>query len=173
VTDLVVSPDGTRIASASTDGVGRVWPLDGGHVLPLIGHTAALTSIAFSPDGGLLVTASRDDTARIWDAAAGRPLKVLKSAFGPVADAAFSPDGRWVVTAAPVTAPVSQTSTGRLLFYLRGHTKLLTAVAFGGPNGQLIVTAARDGTMRFYVCGVCGDVHELIALAQRRLAAGG
>jgi len=44
---------------------------------------------------------------------------------------------------------------------------------FAGPNGRLIVTAAKDGTIRAYQCDVlCGNVRELIEIAKRRLAVG-
>ena len=56
---------------------------------------------------------------------------------------------------------------------LRGHAKPLTGVAFAGRNGNVIVTASKDGTIRAYVCQVCGGVGALEALARRRLAGAG
>jgi hypothetical protein len=42
--------------------------------------------------------------------------------------------------------------------FLRGHTKPLVGAVFAGRDGRLIVTAAKDGTVRTWRCGLCGGV---------------
>jgi WD40 repeat protein len=56
--------------------------------------------------------------------------------------------------------------------FLRGHTKPLVGAVFAGRDGRLIVTAAKDGTVRTWRCGLCGGVGELIKLAEARLRSG-
>ncbi len=85
-----------------------------------------------------------------------------------MADAQFSPDGRWVVTAGPITAGLWNVRTGELAMYLRGPTTRPTAVAFA-PDSRTIVSAEVNGVLRRYECAVCGTVHELLAVADRRL----
>jgi WD40 repeat protein len=121
----------------------------------------------------LVVSASLDKDVRLWDAETGAHRKLLRWHFGPVEGAAFSPDGRWIVTAGPSTAAVGSVSTGLRVLFLRGHEKPLVGAVFAGRDGRLIVTAARDGTIRTYRCELCGGVEELIRLARRRLAARG
>jgi WD40 repeat protein len=48
--------------------------------------------------------------------------------------------------------------------------RCVTAAAFD-PSGRTIVTGGVDGTVRTYHCDICGDLSELVALAERRLAA--
>ena len=83
-------------------------------------------------------------------------------------DVDFSPDGRWLVTAGPQTAALWDARSGDRLFYLYGHAKPLTAVAFD-QSGRLIATGGADGQVRFYRCELCVTDTELLAAAQRRL----
>ena len=131
-----------------------------------------MNSVAFSVDGKQLLTTAGDGTVRVWDVATGRVERTLHWHFGSVADGVFSPDGRWIVTAGPATAGIGL-AQGQELFrpgaYLRGPTKPLTAVGFAGSNGRLVLAASKDGTLRAFTCTLCGNVHDLIALARRRV----
>jgi WD40 repeat protein len=133
------------------------------------GHTMAITSVEFSPNGRLLLTASLDKDVRLWSVKTGHLVHLLRWHFGPVAQATFSPDGRWVLTAGPGTAGLGLVSTGERVVFLRGHTKPLVGAVFAGRDGRLIVTASKDGTLRTWRCGLCGDVDDLIKLAGQRL----
>jgi WD40 repeat protein len=73
------------------------------------------------------------------------------------------------VTAGPVTAGLWQVSDGRLLLYLRGHTQPLTSASFS-PDGRRILTSSRDGTVRTYLCELCGGIDDLQRLANERMA---
>src|SRR5262249_50770768 len=53
------SPDGGRIATASSDGTARVWEAaTGKELVTLAGHHGEIYSATFSPDGQRIVTAS-------------------------------------------------------------------------------------------------------------------
>ncbi len=167
---VAFSPDGKRIATATRDGVARIWNAGTGELeLTLRGHHGQLTSARFSPDGSQLVTAGFDHDARLWDARTGALLHVLRGHFAVVSDAEFSPDGRWVVTAGPTTAGLWDARSGQLVFFLRGHSARLTSATFD-PSSSRIVTASEDGTARTYRCDVCGGLDSLVALAKSRLA---
>jgi len=162
----VVGPDGT---SATIHGNTIVLRVDGRTTI-LKGHRDRVSSASFSPDGTLLVTAGRDHDARTWDVATGKWVRVLPHT-APVRDARFSPDGRWIVTAAS-TAGLWDARDGSLVVRLRGHDGALTSADFD-PTGRTIVTGGVDGTVRTYVCEICGGLDELVELAERRLAATG
>jgi WD40 repeat protein len=165
-----LSPDGRIQAIGRADGtVDLLDPRTGRRVRRIPAHTMAVTSVAFSPDGKRLVTASLDKDVRIWSVRTGKELHLLRWHFGPVAAASFSADGRWVLTAGPGTAGLGSAATGERIVFLRGHTRPLVGAVFTGRDGRTIVTAAKDGTIRSWRCGLCGGVDELISLATRRL----
>jgi WD40 repeat protein len=171
VTAVGFSPDGELIATGSNDGSVQLWDVrERRRVRTLEGHTLGVTATVFSPDGTRLLTASLDKDVRLWSVERGELIHLLRWHFGPVLGASFSRDGRWVLTAGPGAAGVGVVATGQRVLFLRGHTGPLGGAAFAGDEGRLIVTVGRDGTIRRYRCDLCGDVDELIALAQQRLA---
>jgi WD40 repeat protein len=176
---VVFSPNGKLLLTASDDKTARLWSVSSGAPLhTLRAHTKGLTDAEFSRDGRSIVTASRDTNAWIWDTASGRRLHQLLGSFSSLSSASFSPDGRWVIAAGRNRAILFRADTNQF-FYLKGHADRdanghatwLTAASFS-PDGRRILTSSGDGTVRLFVCDVCGTRDELISLAQGRLAAG-
>ncbi|BCY11133.1 WD40 repeat domain-containing protein [Actinoplanes sp. L3-i22] len=95
---MVYSPDGTHLASTSTDAKIRIWDLATGSVRVLVGHTAPVMAVAFSPDRIHLASASDDETVRVWDLATGS-VRVLVGHTEAVSTVAFSRDGTHLASA--------------------------------------------------------------------------
>jgi WD40 repeat protein len=96
---LAMSPDGLKVATGHTDGAARIIDLASGNVLKtLIGHSAAVTSLAFYWDAKTLITGSMDGTARIWDVEKATPVSTLDGHSGGVIGVTFSPDGKLALT---------------------------------------------------------------------------
>jgi WD40 repeat protein len=99
IADLAFSPDGRRLASASTDGTARVYELANGQTVQVFqGHRDRVSSLAFSPDGEHLLTGSADQTARIWSVATGNTEAELRGHQAPVESVACSRDGQTLAT---------------------------------------------------------------------------
>src|SRR5262249_10711243 len=64
----VVTPDGRRVVSASSDQTLKIWDLESGSALATLqGHDAWVNACAIIPDGRHVVSASSDQTLKVWD----------------------------------------------------------------------------------------------------------
>jgi WD40 repeat protein len=90
---LILSPDGSRLAAASSDrslSIARTGDLELERTIEE--HAAFITSIDWSDDGGLLVTGSADSSAYVWEVATGALVGEIRPGRGAVASALFAGD---------------------------------------------------------------------------------
>jgi hypothetical protein len=67
VEGVAFSADGSRLATASSDGTILLWDARSGEQqLALRGHPATATSVSFSPDGSQLASVGLEGIVRIW-----------------------------------------------------------------------------------------------------------
>ncbi|RPJ24401.1 MAG: hypothetical protein EHM33_17965, partial [Chloroflexi bacterium] len=149
VNQVVFSPDGTRLATASDDTTAKVWNARTGEELfTLTGHTDIVSSIAFSPDGTRLITGSWDHTAKVWDMTTGAELFTFSNFTEPV-EAVFNPDGKELALNSGNEVQIWDFRKGEKLLTLFGHSNQVERVAFS-PDGERLVTASLDGTARLW-----------------------
>jgi WD40 repeat protein/tRNA A-37 threonylcarbamoyl transferase component Bud32 len=142
VNGLCFSPDGQRLASASSDNTIKLWDAGTGQeLLSLTGHTMTVNGVCFSPDGRRLASASMDRTVKVWDAQTGRHQLSIPTAE-QMASVCFSPDGRRLVAAAADRrdATVYEVATGKLTRTLKGSRGGIFAVAWS-PDGRRVAAA--------------------------------
>lgn len=140
------SPDGSRLASCSTDLTVRIWSVARGECLRVLtGHTDHVFDVAYSPDGRYVASGSRDHTVRLWDADTGALHQTLRHSERVTA-VAFSPDGRLLAAAVPYhrNAVLWDLASGQQIRSLSGHVHRLSSVAFS-PDGRLIATGSGVG----------------------------
>ena len=101
VVAVAVAPDGTWLASASEDGMVRIWDVATGRERAVLhGHTGAVSAVAVAPDGSWLASASDDGTVRIWDVASQPGTgRAAMATTGGVWAVAVAPDGSWLASA--------------------------------------------------------------------------
>lgn len=144
-----ISPDGTRIATASEDSTAQILSAaDYRKLASLRGHGGLIWRVAWSPDGKRVLTASADKTTRIWNADGSGGLLVLQEQ-SPITSAVMSPDGEQVLTAAEEgVVRVWSAADGKPLVLLR-HDGYVTAARYS-PDGKRIVTTSLDGITRVW-----------------------
>lgn len=146
VKSVVVSPDGSWLATSSRDKTVRIWDAISGH--PRRTLTGGLTAcVVISPDGSWLATTSWDRTVRIWDAAVGRQLHMLTT--GRMESVTFSSDNAWLATASQRGVQIWDAATGREHRTLIGHSELVQSVVIS-PDGTWLTTIGWNQTVRIW-----------------------
>ncbi len=70
--EIMYSPDGTKLAVASSIGIWIYDAQTGEELNLLTGHTSPVSSVSFSPDdNNTIASGSSDETIRLWDAKTG------------------------------------------------------------------------------------------------------
>ena len=153
---IAFSPDSTQIASASKDGVVRLWNMDGRLIRafpePAEADVDAMTAIAFHPAGDQIVTGSDAGTLTWWNLQGeveaefvGHEDRITSVVFNPQGDTIISSSTDrtlqiWDLHGNPITEP------------LRGHEDFIRSAAID-PTGSVLASASDDQTVRLWTIG--------------------
>ncbi len=107
VYDIVYSPDGKWLATASGDpgrfGSVQLWVAEasGGakRGRDLLESNDAAFTVAFSADSKLLAAAGSDRAVRVWEVETGKLVRTVEDHSDWILGLAFSPDGKYLATA--------------------------------------------------------------------------
>jgi len=161
INDVVYTPDGKYLVSASRDKLIRVWDLETGKTVRTLrgqigeGNKGNIYAMAMSPDGRWLAAGgwmgvSGDIRIRLYDFPTGKLVALLKGHTNVVLSLAFSPDNRYLVSGSlDNNAILWNVKRQRRLHTLSGHTHDIYAVAFT-PDSKRVVTGSDDHTLRLW-----------------------
>ena len=166
---IAFSPDGIRLAVATSMGV---WLYDAktfDEIALLTGHKEAVTAVAFSPDGTKLASVSGfhfPGTLKLWDVKTGQNIATLHVKSGSVNSVAFSPDGNKLAWADQLW----DVKTKQQLDILKDNR--LFEVAFS-PDGKILagtgisaIARTRSGIIKLYDAET-GQLINTLAATQR------
>jgi WD40 repeat protein len=102
---LAFAPDGSILATGSSDGTLKLWASrdvmhDPDLLHTLRGHTGAVRAVAFSPDGSCIASGGSDGVIRLWNATSGAAIAALGDQAATIHCLAWSPDGSRIASAA-------------------------------------------------------------------------
>lgn len=116
-------------------------------IVPQIGHSNGVNSVAFSPNGRTIISGSTDKTVKLWDSATGSLIRTFTGPAGSVRSVAPSPDGAFVLTGGGAyhfgELVLWDTATGRAIGTFVGHKDEINSVAFS-PDGRFVVSGGGD-----------------------------
>jgi WD40 repeat protein len=174
---VAFSPRGATMAFVSSAGGGntvlRVWNMAAHRQIgkPL-STDDSVQAVAFSPDGTMFATGEDLQTSYLWDANSHRragPGLTIGDGFGVVSSIAFSADRKTLATAVGDTVQLWDVATGQPIgSEIIAGDGGQAAVAFS-PDGELLATADRDGSVRLWDVAT----HEQIGTAITPGRAGG
>ncbi len=150
VTDLVWSPDGEQLATASRDKKIILWDLETGKPIHQFNeHSGTITDLAWYLDVNWLASAgSLDDTINIWDVANGERIHSLNGNGDGLWSVAWSSDSRELV---------GGNTAGEIFFWdfsgelpdepdktIRRHLTWIAGLDFS-PDDRYLVSAGAEG----------------------------
>ena len=176
ISDLIFSPDGTRLVSATMNGSVQMWDpetgveltsltaqdpdgtkhetKDGGRLV-LTTYKDPILTLAISPNGKLFAAGSRQQI-RLWNMETGNWGKGITSiesykdgreVFHGTEALVFSPDNTVLVNGdGNGRIQLWDMTTGDKIITLNGHMEGVETLRFS-PDGKTLVSAGKDGTI--------------------------
>jgi WD40 repeat protein len=166
---VAFAPDGKELLVGATPGELALWRVDSGRKVRDLGLAGdanrEVSYAAFLPDGRTVLARESDygrssfDEARFWDAESGRLLRSFSFGApegGPPGSAALSPDGQTLATVGKYPDPTIQlwdTTTGKRVGRLSGHTGGPAVSLAFSPDGKTLASGGRDTTVLLWDVG--------------------
>ena len=151
VLSVVFSSNGKWFASASSDGLVRIWDVADSKTanrFELKGHNTPVRHLSFTPNDNLLVSVSEDGSVCQWDVTEGSQIGKISIPDDFIEYIAISPDGFHIATASSDhIVRLWDLKTGKAIHNFEGHTKTVVSIDFDDRRGRLL-TASIDGTVR-------------------------
>ncbi|BGO98655.1 hypothetical protein NBRC10513v2_003049 [Rhodotorula toruloides] len=149
ITCVAWNPSGSLLATASEDGVGRIWTPSGDLYLVLSMHQRSICSLKWNPSGTGLLTSSLDQTVCLWDPSNGKVRQQYSTHSDAVLDVDWNDDTTWVSASMDKQVHLMSTTRPTPLHRFKGHRDEVNGVKFS-PCGTLIASCSDDTTIRVW-----------------------
>ena len=143
---VTFSPDGKKIATASSDHTVNIWNRIG-HLKQTLLHPGAVNTVNFSSDSEWLITAARDKYIRVWDSWGELLLKL--SHQSKALNALFSPNKKLIAGGFSNGDILIWTNEGKLLKTIHAHDSSVEDLDFN-PDSRYLVSGSADRTVKIW-----------------------
>lgn len=154
ISALAFSPDGKHLAVGFEDGDIKIFdPWTGHPVQTLKGHSRPVYKVSFSSSGDHLISCSSDKSLRLWrieSDVAGQLANHEEGHLQPITCVEISPDGRFLVSASEdQSLCLWDGRDGTFKSKCEHEDSVVLSIGFSS-DGSLLVTSARDGSVRLF-----------------------
>lgn len=156
VCGLKWSPDGSLLASGGNDNMVNIWSADGKRNHTLTDHQAAVKALAWCPwQSNLLASGggTADKHIRFWNTTTGNCVNAIDTK-SQVCSLLWNAEHKEIISGHGFSnnqLTIWKYPTMTRVADLTGHTERVLSMAMS-PDGQTVVSAAGDETLRFWKC---------------------
>lgn len=145
ITQVVLSPDGRLVLSASHDRTLKLWEVVTGRLIRTFeGHTGCVDAICFSPGGNYIFSGGEDETIILWETSTGNVLKKFKGNNNKVTSLSVSSDGSLLVSSAGSEIKIWNANSAELISTLEGKLSTVSKVVFSPDGKHIVSSSSRD-----------------------------
>ncbi len=172
-----ISPDGSKIATASIDGTARIWDAETGRELLVLDASRTgddvigglfggkdpkpnpVKCVTFSPDGRYVATGSLSidlgfqdrGIITIWDLKDGQSIARFDDHAGIVMALDYSPNGQYLASTSmhELTLVLRRADTGEVIQTMTGHGSQIQSIHYS-PDGRSIAAGDTDGQVKIW-----------------------
>ena len=138
------SPDGTMLASPSSDQTVRVWNAETGSLVRILAEDkGVIYCVAWSPDGNVIASGHEDGTIILWEVNTGDVIAILDGHTDWVNVVAWHPSKLLASGSEDRKVLVWDTASGKVKNSFIRHRGNINALAWS-PDGQRLASASGD-----------------------------
>ncbi|MBN1928470.1 MAG: TIR domain-containing protein [Chlorobiaceae bacterium] len=154
VSSVAITPDGSRILSASFDTSVRVLDaFSAQEVAKLEGHTAEIWSVVALHDNAHIISGGWDKTLRVWDLNSGKCLRTIECGVrkeDEIFGCAVNPAGTQALSGhRDGHIRIWNIQTGECISKIKGHSDIVKAIQVT-QNGEVAISCSSDRTIKVW-----------------------
>lgn len=149
ITSIHWHPLGKLLATASYEGIARIWSAGGKLLHTLSKHTAPIFAIQFNKSGNILLTGGADNKTVAWDTESGEVKGMWEVHKESVLDIDWLDDTIFASCSSDRTICVCEIGSENPLKIYRGHGSEINSVKWS-PHGTSLASCSDDKTAKIW-----------------------